>query len=340
MNIKDESLLWYLGEPNISAKAVQADRELVKKRERRRIDNHGSRRLNSSSHYKTSISHMIGRSREKGNAIESGRFLELWLPYEDFHTGNGVEGEKKAKEHKPGEGKESHESIAQRVNHRARKQIRRIVNANDFRGMLTLTMALPSAENNEIYATVSGEKQRGYDHVRGLFKAFVKRCRRACLPFEYVAVFEQHNSEKTSEEKRYCWHIHLAVSSEIPYMADIRAMWWHGITDYQDYNYDKKGKKRDKTIENPGAYMAEYIGKAGEQFGERELLKKRRYTTSRGVKRSKKKSLSSVEIGGTMEGLIYCGKRYALRHIDFRRIPGTNKMQCNAHYIITGGQEL
>ena len=330
-NIYSGLSAWLLKSTGIGNSTVYADMELAKKREQKRIEKVRSPLVQASdSSRRNSVAEMLGRSRTSGSIVECGRFLEVSLYPEVGFLGNGTGGgQKKEKE---GKKQEDKESIAKRVNHRARKQIRRIVNANDFKGMLTLTIAPPSRENNKKYATIPTSQQRDYNEVRRLFKNFIERCRKADYHFEYLSVFELHNSEKTSPEKKNTWHIHVATKAEgwIEYAA--RLMWWHGMVDYQDFRYDKKGNLRSEEIQNPGAYIAEYIGKDGAQFGQEELRNKRRYTTSRGIVKPKRQTLESENITGDFDILGYKGKIYRNVYYNSNEIPLTDKISITAVY--------
>ena len=112
----------------------------------------------------------------------------------------------------------------------------------------------------------------------------------------------------------------------------MRHAWRHGMTDYQDYRYDKQGRKRDEDIANPGAYIAEYIGKDGAQFGRAELQDKKRYTTSRGIKRPRKVVLDAGLVGGDIETMTYKGKQYRNTYYNLTAIPGTQLFGVSAHY--------
>jgi len=329
---------WLSKSDGVENVIVYADMELAKKREQKRIDKIRSPLVHASDYTrKNSAAEMLGRSRSSGSIVECGRFLEVSLYAEMGFLGNGVGGGQKPE--KEGKKQYDREKIAKRVNHRARKQIRRIVNANDFRGMLTLTIAPPSPENNKKYLTVPVEKQRDYREVRRLFKNFIERCRKAGYHFEYLSVFELHNSEKTSIEKRNTWHIHVATKAEGWIESAARIMWWHGIVDFQDFRYDKRGNLRSEEIQNPGAYIAEYIGKDGAQFGREDLCNKRRYTTSRGVKRPKRQTLESESIAGDFDSLEYKGKKYRNVYYNSNEIPLTDKMSITAIYQEEAEQE-
>jgi hypothetical protein len=281
----------------------------------------------------TSLSDMMGRDRSNGLLIECGRFLELWVSPEPIHLGTGNTSKKVIRGKLAKEQGESAENIAARVNHRARKRIRRIVNVNDFRGMYTLTLAPPSTTNNKRYLAVPYEKQRDLDYVKRLFKAFIRRVRSCGGRITYLVVFEEHNSQKTSTLKRGCWHIHFASDTKRETQELVQDLWWHGITQFTDFDFTPDGQKRKNPIQNPGAYLAEYIGKDGAQFGRASLVNKRRYSTSRNVKRPVQQSLGSVGIRGTFELIQYRGKEYRNVFYSSKHIPGTLKYSVTATYM-------
>jgi len=311
---------------------IDRDLELGRKREVRRIEREG-KRVDERRPYRNTIAQEIGRGLSNGIVYECGRFLEVWISPEKIFHGAGQENSKVCRPKKEGEQSESEENIARRVNHRARKRIRRLVNTNDFRDMLTLTLAPPSVENCMLYDTVEYKLQRNYDHVRGLFKAFVKRCRASGFPLSYVAVFEKHDSERTLEEKRFAWHIHLAVNMQELDLCAIEHEWGHGRVDHQDFRYDKQGVERAEDVMNPGAYMAEYIGKDGEQFSDPLMRGKRRYTTSRDVKRPVQRRIEDCDIDGFFEYILYEGEEYSQEFFTSHHIPGTCKYSVSATYM-------
>jgi len=336
-----ETQEWWLGSADkIPDNLVERHIEIMSRREARRIETaRGNRK--SDSRDKTSIAKRLGRGRVSGTVTECGRFLEIWLPPETFHVGNGADGAKMAKEKRKGktEAEEAAhaENIAKRVNHRARKQIRRIVNANDFRVMYTLTIAPPSAENDKRYATVSYEQQKDYENVRRLFHNFLMRLRKAGIALSYLAVFELHDSDKTAPEKRGCWHVHIATNLSDAHLGTLQRIWQHGICDVQDYKYNKKGKLRSEEVTNPGAYMAEYIGKDGAQFGREELRLKRRYTTSRDVKRPIRRAIEDCGIGGEFDTIQYQGETYDCVYYNAVEVPLTDKLGITATYMLRRG---
>lgn len=281
----------------------------------------------------TSIAETIGRGRSIGNVIVCGKHVEVYVSPESQHVGAATSGAKMPN----GEHPESDKSIARRVNSRARKQIRRIVNTNELQGMITLTIAPPSPDNDRSYATVPIVKQRDYEYVRGLWHTYKSRLRKQSegVNVDYVVVFELHDSERTSPEKRGTWHIHIAVKADAVLAQAMRDCWLHGRTDYQDFRFDKAGNRRKADIQNPGAYIADYIGKDGAQFGAKELQDKKRYTTSRGLLKPLKKSIEEVDIvEDDKNNILHIdGKAYKETYLSIYRIPGTDRMAVNAHYV-------
>lgn len=333
MRISNEEKEWILSTPyRTEDRHLDASREIEKSRIHKQGEFYRGRAGKSDSPRKNTPSEMLGKSREQGQLIECGRFLELWVPAEKFHVGTPSMGSPASREKRKEEQEESRKSIAKRVNHRARKCIRRLVNANDFRAMHTLTLAPPSERNDLRYKTVPYEKQRNYEYVRSLFREFLRRCRRAGISLTYLAVFELHDSPKTRPEKRGTWHIHLATPINGTMMYAIENLWRHGLTDFQDFRFDKRGRKREEEITNPGAYIAEYIGKEGAQFGGPALTNKRRYTTSRDVKKPIQQALSSVDLEGDFDLIAYKGKKYRNVFYSSIEIPGTNKLSITATY--------
>jgi hypothetical protein len=322
---------WLRGSTGISNQIVRGDMELSRKRESSRI---GKMRHPSGNQLQRipPVWDSLGKRVSAGNIIESGKFLEVWLSIEPFNIGGSEGGEKAAR---PGKEPESVDAMKRRVNNRARKQIRRIVNANNFQAMHTLTIALPSDENNIKYQTVTNEMQKQYPYVRGLFKKFIQRLKRetGLNNIPYLVVFELHDSSKTCPEKRGTWHIHMCTGVGHELAESISSVWWHGITDYQDFRYTKTGERRDVDICNPGAYVAEYIGKEGAQFGSEELISKKRYTTARCNKKPIKRSLEGADVGGTFELMTYNGKLYRQTLYSCITIPGTKLSSHNAHYV-------
>lgn len=319
---------------------AQEHAELETHREERRIDK--ERKLLLSRHVKsvdgqefcgaiTPLSAMIGRARSTGNVIFCGRHVEVYLAPEPQHIGAVTSGANVSS----GTSVESQASIARRVNARARKQIRRYVNANNLQGMITLTLAPPSPDNDKLYATVDLDTQRDYEAVRELWHTYKARLRKRLegVNVDYVVVFELHDSDRTSPEKRGTWHIHVAIKADDAIAQSMMSCWYHGRTDYQDFRYDKQGNRREVDIQNPGAYIAEYIGKEGAQFGTLALCSKKRYTTSRGLSKPKKKSIEECTVEEGKNNILYIdGIPYVEEYMSMYRIPGTDRLAVSAHY--------
>lgn len=331
--IDKKSFEWLKTTPHgIGSNVVEAEMALCEKRESRRIEREG-KRLDERRPYKTTIAEMIGRSKHAGTLTECGRFLEVFLSVEPLFMGAGQANSKLSRPRSKEEEQESQESIAARVNHRARKRIRRLVNANDFRDMVSLTLAPPGDWNELHYKTTPYAQQRDYDVVRGIFHDYIKRLRRKGLRFPYLVVFEQHNSEKTKPEKRGCWHIHIALKEDEDIIQEIMAEWWHGTKDHQDFRYDKKGNERAEEVQNPGAYMAEYIGKNGEQFQDARMVGKRRYTTSRNIIKPVQRRIEDCDIDGAFDCITYNGNEYSQEFYTSKHIPGTQKYAVSVTYM-------
>jgi hypothetical protein len=324
---------WLRNSDGITNATVRRDMALIDKREAKRIEKgkNPPKVEGEKPHRVNGPVWGAGKYSETGGVLRCGRFLEIYASEELEHHGAGTDKVFPAKEQRE---KESQESVARRVNHRARKQIRRIVNTNDFRAMHTLTFAPPGRGHEKKYDILSIDEQSDYDMVRACFKRFIQRAVRAYgSTFAYLVVFELHDSEQTSDCKRGTWHVHLATSTDRVLRECIAWKWQHGMTDYQDYRYDTKGNVRDEEIQNPGAYMAEYIGKDGAQFGQKELINKRRYTTSRCTKRPTKTGLSEASLGGDLETVEFEGKSYKNVYWKTSHVPGNyERYKINAVY--------
>lgn len=221
----------------------------------------------------------LGKHRSYGTAIHAGDWWEVVIkcssevasisPGIPANTSNSLP--------------ESPESVKGRAVARAKRNIRRVVNANHCKVLWTLTMAPPSVDNNSKWKTVALEPQRDYDAVRKLWKAFLKRFHRAGERFPWIVVLERHDSEDTSNAKRGCWHLHFTTPSILP-VQQVRERWPHGIVNFRDFRKPLRTQKGDRIISDPGNYISKYAGKS---FGEGGEYKKS-YTCSRDVIRPKK----------------------------------------------------
>lgn len=318
---------WALLSPLPVGLVGKQDRELMERllhRDEERKSNLGKEKRKL-----PSISETLGKCSTPGLLYVCGDFVEVWLSPESVAIGDGGNSGTPLMGKTP----ETQESIARRVSHRARKNIRRIVNANRYDGMITLTMALPHKDNPRYYNCVSYDNQCRYEYVRKLLSDFIKRYnKRWGTKLSYLSVFELHNSEKTADCKRGTWHIHLAVHIHKALEHQVRGSWGHGRVKISDFNFTPDGKKRNEVIENPGAYMAEYIGKDGEQFGQAELVNKRRYTVSRNSMRPRKEILDDYEFEGSFDCLEFDGYKWENVFYSSRHVPGTRKFSVSATY--------
>lgn len=155
--------------------------------------------------------------------------------------------------------------IQERTGERAKKALRRLVNANnrewkDIDGkvqvqkFLTLTFA---------------ENMQDLEKANGLFTDFIKRFNYAVFGvnrnhLKYVAVHEI--------QKRGAIHYHV-IFFNLPYMRNdkIARIWGHGFTK----------PKAISSIRNVGAYLAKYLSKQGKTARKKG---QKRYFSSRGLK--------------------------------------------------------
>lgn len=230
---------------------------------------------------------LLGRGSSHGIAYLCGDFVEIITAESDWQEGIPESDKKEAREMGKEEKERRENDAVWRAAYRAQKQIRRIVNANRCQYMWTLTLAPPGELNDKLYKTIPLASQRDYDSIRRVFKGFVRRFRKGAHPFKWIAVFELHDSARTSDKKRGTWHIHFATPDRLEY-EDIMHFWSHGVVHFDDFGKPKKGVRNDE-VRNPGAYMSKYIGK---NFNKTNLHRKR-YTRSRDTLSPHKISLDS-----------------------------------------------
>lgn len=225
----------------------------------------------------------IGKSRQQGVAWICGDYIECVLTSAHFLTGVAPEATPSAPKLP-----ETAASIAARTALRAQKQVRRIVNANNFRYMWTLTFCPSNASMSEYYHHgMPTQDQKNYDKVRAHWKSFVRRMYSAFGKFAWLVVFELHNSEKTSEEKRMTYHLHMATNIYMDWFH-VSKVWDAGIVRVDDFQ--RSVKERGGKVRNPGAYMSKYVGK---NF-EKNFPNRKRYSTSRDCKKPKKFLYSEI----------------------------------------------
>jgi len=230
----------------------------------------------------------LGKHREHGVAYVCGDFVEVCTLVSTHITGTdtaaNAEGIRPSSKEEKDRQKERN---IKKSSWRARKQVRRLVNANRCRYMWTLTLAPPSPENKILYDCIPLALQRDYDAVRMLWKAFLRRFKRELggRTFKWILVLELHDSKRTSDEKRGTWHLHFATPDRLEW-EDILHFWSHGHVRFDDFQKGKKGRRKGE-VQNPGAYMSKYIGK---NFDESNFHRKR-YTRSRDTETPRKISL-------------------------------------------------
>lgn len=214
-----------------------------------------------------------------------GDFVEIYITTSHWIEGKGaIKGashdtnEEKAKERK----KNSRIRSAKR----AGKTVRRLVNTNRLTYMWTLTFAPPSITNNKSYDTIPLEEQRDAKRVKYLFTRFRLKLEKIYPNFKWLVVYELHDSEKTSDEKRGTWHLHFATERFLDWHL-VSQKWKHGVVRFDNFQKAKKGV-RDGAVRNPGAYMSKYIGK---NFSDTNMHEKR-YSRSRNMQKPVKTTLS------------------------------------------------
>ena len=225
----------------------------------------------------------LAKSRMDGVAWACGDFLEIITTSSAYLSGiEPPKGDEKAKK------KETLEEMNKRIAIRAQKQVRRIVNTNRFNIMWTLTMCPKTSKYAGNYKKpVPVKDQTDYDKMRKLWKAFIRRLRKAYPGIKWLVVFEFHDSSKTSALKRGTYHFHLAVKQYIPFNIMLN-IWQHGNVREDYFNEEKE--ERGGKVRNPGAYMSKYVGKA---FNRKAIYRKR-YTRSRNSLTPKKYSIAGI----------------------------------------------
>ena len=197
----------------------------------------------------------IGKHRSNGVAWICGDFVEVCVTTSHYLTGVGLPDNEGI-----GRPPETADSIAKRCAMRAKKQIRRICNTNRMRYMWTLTMCPGNSEYADNYPNpVCTITQRHYKSMRDLWKRFARKLRTQFNNPPWLAVFELHDSDKTSEEKRGTYHIHFATNVVLDWAAVGKA-WGHGNVRFDDFGAAKS--ERGGEVRNPGAYLSKYVGKS------------------------------------------------------------------------------
>lgn len=130
------------------------------------------------------------------------------------------------------------------------------------------------------------------DEFALLVQSFFKKIRAKWPDFQYVGVFERHDSLQTSDAKRHSLHLHFCIAGWMDYNV-VRDMWRATVaklrgTEYIDANID--GAVKSRTLVNPevrqrqiARYLAKYVSKEVESG---EPCRKR-YWASRNIQRPK-----------------------------------------------------
>lgn len=225
----------------------------------------------------------LGKGRECGVAWICGDYAEVCIVSTTFLTGVAVPQEKHHHESL------TPEEISQRVSSRAKKTVRRLCNTNRFYLMWTLTFcpgnSSLAAEYEEPCCNLT---QAHYHSVRSLWKRFLRRLKKHDPNVRWLVIFEQHDSNETSEVKRGTYHLHFATDTFLEWKT-VMGLWKHGNVRFD--NFRKNNRRRKGGVRNPGAYLSKYIGKdfqAGDEY-------QKRYTCSRNILRPAKVSLDTFD---------------------------------------------
>lgn len=136
----------------------------------------------------------------------------------------------------------------ERATRRARTKVRRLAKFKGLTTLLTLT-----------YRENMTDRPRAMHDLDN----FLKRVRRVCPDFEYIAVLET--------QKRGAWHIHLAVQKvQSHYLHkgalvrsyDLLRSMWRGVVGADNGNVDvSRNKKISRSAARLASYLSKYIGK-------------------------------------------------------------------------------
>lgn len=161
---------------------------------------------------------------------------------------------------------------------RTRKQIRHKVMMMSADKMITCTTA-ESICHIDDFAAINTE--------------FFRRCRAKYPDFQYLSVFERHDSDMTSETKRFSFHLHFATVGYMDYNV-LRDLWRttvakHRGTEYEAANINvalsgKKGSHAKIKRAQMARYMSKYVAKDCE-YGD---PCKKRYWSSKNIEKPKK----------------------------------------------------
>lgn len=208
--------------------------------------------------------------------------------------------------------KESSESIEARSVARARRRVRRLVNANRLYDMVTLTLApdvgVLDSRNGESWRQIPLEEQFDRQRIIALWDAYRRRMRDVRgKDFPYVCVIEKHTGKRAGDTtiKTGTYHVHYCTSIRLQ-GADlkraegfIQKIWGHGLCNITPWDRGRRSEDLGPIdlppATNPGAYMAKYFGEKGDDATGREQ-NQRRYWTSRGLVKPAKVPPESIDV--------------------------------------------
>ena len=132
-----------------------------------------------------------------------------------------------------------------------------------------------------------------YEDFAAITTEFFRLCRAKYADFKYVAVFERHDSDMTSETKRYSYHLHFATVGYMDYNV-VRELWRtvvakHRGTEFQASNVNFQRSGTNGTLakikrSQMARYMSKYVAKDCE-YGD---ACKKRYWSSKNIQKPKK----------------------------------------------------
>lgn len=181
---------------------------------------------------------------------------------------------------------------------RAKRNISHLIKRNRLSMMWTFTFALKPDEERElgrhkrrgIYRYLSGDEQRDRKAVLDAWNLALTSIKRYCnknnIPFHWVKVLEIHDSERTSEEKRGTYHIHIATDLRIDKRL-LQRLWGFGQVWFSDFlrrkNYSAYSEEEDvsgSSHHDSSFYMSKYVAK---DFAEAKSSGERSFTRSQNI---------------------------------------------------------
>jgi hypothetical protein len=187
---------------------------------------------------------------------------------------------------KPSRTPEEQQADRERHASRAKKAAQRYINANKLKYMWTLTFAPePNPPNvKDVTKHLPLCAQRNRQEILQVWHTFERKLmqayKRRGIDWKYVMVLERHE-KRSSEEKRDTFHIHLATNVRVK-KESLQKKWGYGIVWISNFDsFQERGKKytystkKVSRIDDPGRYLAKYIGKgvdASQEGNQRNFL--------------------------------------------------------------------